>query len=144
MIRRRALTLLAWCCLAPSGASRSSLASAIKPTELIETVGASVGALPTSRSCASDSVLVSQQMGGGNYSAHGMREALERLGAPEVNPDANAAQLEQQLASAFRAKAALEGTGRLDNVTALRAAIFFLAVFFFLASSDVEKAVQRD
>ena len=76
-----------------AGASRSSLASAIKPTELIETVGAAVGALPTSRSCASDSVLVNQQMGSGNYSAHGMRQALERLGAPEVNPDANAAPL---------------------------------------------------
>ena len=146
MIRRRALALLAWCCLAPSGASRSSLASAIKPTELIETVGASVGALPTSRSCASDSVLVSQQMGGGNYSAHGMREALERLGAPEVNPDANAAQLEQQLASAFRAKAALEGTGRLDNVTALRAALIARSETFIASEPPtalLSRLVQR-
>ena len=59
--------------------------------------------MPTTRSCAPDSALVSAQMGSGNSSAHAMRETLAKLGAPDVNPDATAAQLEQQLASAFRA-----------------------------------------
>ena len=146
ILRQQALALLAWCCFAPTAASRSSLASAIRPTELIESVGASVGAMPTSRSCASDSVLLNQQMGSGNSSAHAMRQALERLGAPEANPDANAAQLEQQLASAFRAKAALEGSGSLDNVTALRAALISRSETFIAsepATALLSRLVQR-
>ena len=122
MIRRRAgplLLALLPCCLVPAGAARARLAPVIQQTELIE----AVSAMPSTRSCSSDSALVGQYMGSGNSSAHAMRATLERLGAPEVNPDATAAQLEQQLASAFRAKAALEGTGSLNNVTALRAAL---------------------
>ena len=135
------LGLLA-CSLAPVGAMESRLAPAVKPTELLE----AASAMPTTRSCAPDSALVSAQMGSGNSSAHAMRETLAKLGAPDVNPDATAAQLEQQLASAFRAKAALEGSGGLDNVTALRTALIARGETFIAsepATALLGRLVQR-
>ena len=135
------LGLLA-CGLAPVGAMELRLAPAVKPTELLE----AASAMPTTRSCAPDSALVSAQMGSGNSSAHAMRETLAKLGAPDVNPDATAAQLEQQLASAFRAKAALEGSGGLDNVTALRTALIARGETFIAsepATALLGRLVQR-
>lgn len=116
--RRRAPAPIAllFCLASPASAARASLRAPALQPELT--------AAPTSRVCASDEQLVSQRLGGsGNTSAHVMRETLESLGAPNINPDASSLQLQAQLASALRVQMSLEGMATLDNVTALRMAL---------------------